>query len=53
MQLETQESKYYATVSCQLGLMGLKTDGTPAQSFYSDQVVSRAMFGTILSRLLR
>jgi hypothetical protein len=33
--------------------MGLGNDGTPAAKFNPDNQVTRAQFGTILSRLLR
>lgn len=41
-----------AITACQLGLMGLDTDGTPAISFNPKQTVTRAIFGTAFSRLL-
>ena len=52
MQNQTKEFQTYATLSCQLGLMGLKTDGTPASTFSPDGQVNRAIFGTTLSRTL-
>lgn len=53
MQNETQELQSYAIKACQLGLMGLKTDGTPADKFNPNGQVNRAIFGTTLSRALR
>lgn len=49
---QTEEFKNYAILSCQLGLMGLKTDGTPAEVFNPNDEVTRAIFGTTLSRAL-
>lgn len=50
---ETQEMKSFAILSCQLGLMGLNEDGTtPKKTFEPNQLVNRAQFGTVLSRLL-
>ncbi|MCX6822886.1 MAG: S-layer homology domain-containing protein [candidate division SR1 bacterium] len=41
-------------LACELGLMGYASDGvTVNDTFKPNQVVSRAQFGTILSRLLR
>lgn len=53
MQNQTEEFKKYAIMSCQLGLMGLKTDGSPAPKFQPNEQVNRAIFGTTLSRTLR
>lgn len=39
-------------MACQLGIMGLQQDGTPDTVFNPNQHVTRAMFGTALSRLL-
>ena len=52
--LETQEMKDYAVMACQLGMMGYKPDSvTVHQSqFWPNEVVTRAQFGTALSRLL-
>jgi hypothetical protein len=50
---ETAEMKFYANLACQLGLMGLNTDGTTNTVFNPNEVVTRAQFGTILSRTLR
>jgi len=50
---QTAEFQKYAIMSCQLGLMGLKTDGTPATKFDPNDQVNRAIFGTTLSRALR
>jgi hypothetical protein len=40
-------------LSCQLNLMGIQSDGMPLSKFRPDDKVSRAEFGTVLSRLLR
>jgi len=53
MQNQPAELKQYAIIACQLGLMGLKTDGTPASKFTPDGQVDRAIFGATLSRALR
>jgi len=50
---QTEEFKKYAIMACQLGLMGLKTDGTPATKFTPDGQVDRAIFWATLSRALR
>jgi len=52
MSKQTEEFQKYAKLACQLGLMGLKTDGTPADIFNPDDQVNRAIFGTTLSRAL-
>ncbi|MCX6822654.1 MAG: S-layer homology domain-containing protein [candidate division SR1 bacterium] len=49
---ETPEMNYYADLACKLGLMGLKSDGTPDTIFNPSGQVTRAQFGTMLSRLL-
>lgn len=49
---ETFEVIYYAKLACKLGLMWLKYDGTPDTKFSPDGQITRAQFGTILSRLL-
>ena len=53
MDSETTEMKFYAKLACQLGLMWLDTDGKANTIFTPNQVVTRAQFGTVLSRLLR
>ncbi|MEI8091371.1 MAG: S-layer homology domain-containing protein [bacterium] len=52
MKNQSKEMQYYAVVACQLGLMGLNADGTPATKFDPNEEVTRAQFGTTLSRLL-
>ncbi|MEI8091969.1 MAG: S-layer homology domain-containing protein [bacterium] len=49
---ETTEMKYYTRVACYLGIMGIKPDGTSDSVFHPKQMVTRAQFATILSRLL-
>lgn len=50
----SKEMQAYAIASCKLWLMGLENDGlTPKKNFDPNQEVTRAQFGTILSRLLR
>jgi hypothetical protein len=43
----------YIIQACELGLMGIHSDGTPLSAFMPEKTVSRAEFGTVLSRLLR
>jgi hypothetical protein len=50
---QTSELRFYIKLSCQLGLMGLNANGTPDQEFNPEDIVTRAQFGTILSRVLR
>jgi len=51
---QSQEMQEYAKLACQLWLMGLQSDGTtPMKDFDPNGVVTRAQFGTILSRMLR
>ena len=52
MSNETPEMKYYAKLACKLGLMWLKSDWTPDIKFTPNAEVTRAQFGTMLSRLL-
>lgn len=53
MATQTFEMKYYAKLACQLGIMGLKSNGTPDAVFSPNAMVTRAMFGTTLSRVVR
>ena len=47
------EMKYYMKTACELNIMWLESDGkTPLKSFYPHWLVSRAEFGTTLSRLI-
>lgn len=45
---QSTEIKFYIKLSCQLGLMGQGID-----NFDPNGVVTRAQFGTIMSRLIR
>ena len=49
---DSEELQFYMRTVCQLGLMWLKSDGTPDTMFTSNGILTRAQFGTILSRLL-
>ena len=49
---ESKEMKFYAKLACQLGLMWLQSDWTPAEKFNPRGIVTRAQFGTVLSRAL-
>lgn len=49
---ETSEMKFYAKLACQLGIMWLESDWIPAKEFNPRWIVTRAEFGTALSRLL-
>jgi hypothetical protein len=53
MQAEDTEMRLYAKIACQLGLMGLDTEGNPTSTFNPNVEVTRAQFGTVLSRALR
>jgi hypothetical protein len=48
----TQEFQTYIIQACELGLMGIRSDGTPLSAFMPNKKISRAEFGTVLSRLL-
>ena len=50
---ETSEMTFYAKLACQLGLMGRNSDGTQSDTFFPNEEVTRAQFGTVLSRALR
>ena len=52
MAKQSEEMQYYAKVACELWLMGLSSDGTPATKFNPTDEVTRAQFGTVLSRAL-
>ncbi|MFA7717632.1 MAG: S-layer homology domain-containing protein, partial [Candidatus Absconditabacterales bacterium] len=49
---ESIEMKFYAKTACQLGLMGLDVNGVPISTFNPNGKVTRAQFGTVLSRAL-
>ena len=50
---ETDEMKYFMKTACELELMWQESDWvTPAKSFNPNDYVTRAQFGTVLSRLL-
>ncbi|MCS6982887.1 MAG: S-layer homology domain-containing protein, partial [Candidatus Absconditabacterales bacterium] len=48
---QTQEMKDFIIRACEMGLMGLKADGTPDTLFNPNNIVTRAEFGTTLSRI--
>lgn len=51
---ESQELQYYMQAACQLGLMGYENNGVRVKSqFDTVNMVDRAQFGTVLSRMLR
>jgi hypothetical protein len=50
---ESNEMKLYMQYSCQLGLMWLDSNGSPATKFNPNEKVTRAQFGTVMSRMLR
>ena len=53
MEDQSSEMKFYSKIACQLWLMGLESDGIqPWKSFNPNDIVTRAQFGTILSRLI-
>jgi hypothetical protein len=50
---QSKEMQEYTKLACQLWLMGMETDGvTPMNRFMPNDTVTRAQFGTVLSRLL-
>jgi hypothetical protein len=49
---ESIEMQLYIKLSCQLGIMGLKSDGSPDVVFNPADDVTRAEFGTMLSRII-
>ncbi|MDR0282402.1 MAG: hypothetical protein LBI53_03695 [Candidatus Peribacteria bacterium] len=53
IQGETLELQKYMTLACQYNIMGINPDTTPLSDFLPNQIVSRAEFGTVLSRILR
>jgi hypothetical protein len=52
IQSETEELQTYIILACQYGIMGVHTDGSALSDFMPHQTVSRAEFGTVLSRIL-
>lgn len=53
MKNQTSETNFYSKMVCQLWLMWLESDGIdPLKSFTPNDVVTRAQFWTILSRLI-
>lgn len=49
----SEEMQFFTKTACQLSLMGLEPDGnTPKKTFEPNDLVNRAQFGTILSRLI-
>ncbi|HPC34357.1 MAG TPA: S-layer homology domain-containing protein, partial [Candidatus Absconditabacterales bacterium] len=52
MDNQSDEMKYYATLACQLRIMGLDVNENPADKFNPDGIVTRAEFGTAFSRLI-
>ena len=53
MDIENTEMKFYSKLACQLGLMGLDANGLQVSTFSPNDEVTRAQFGTVLSRTLR
>ncbi len=49
---QNEERKKYAKLACQLWIMGLQEDWTPDVVFNPDKLMTRAMVGTTISRLL-
>ncbi len=49
---KNSEMQGYAITACQLGIMGLKGDGTAAVTFNPDQLIDKAQFTTMLSRMI-
>jgi hypothetical protein len=49
----TNDLHGFMIMACQLEIMGINPDGTPLDNFRPNDFVTRAEFGTVLSRLLR
>lgn len=50
---ESVEMKFYIKTACQLGLMGRESDGKTTQKIFNPKdTITRAQFGTVVSRLL-
>ena len=50
---ESAEMKFYIKTACQLGLMGREADGLSTKKMFDpNEIMTRAQFGTVLSRLL-
>jgi hypothetical protein len=52
MNNQSLEARFYSKLACQLGIMGIDLDWSPAETFTPNGIVTRAEFGTILSRTL-
>jgi hypothetical protein len=52
MKNETTERQRYARLACQLGIMGHESNRDIAENFAPNGSVTRAQFGTVLSRVL-
>jgi hypothetical protein len=48
-----QESQKYIKLACQLGIMGVDANKNPLKTFNPEASVTRAVFGTTLSRTMR
>lgn len=48
---KNMETRSYAIGACQLGIMGLKGDGTPAETFNPNGLLDKAQFATMISRM--
>jgi len=48
-----QESQNYMILACQLGIMGVDANRNPLKNFNPEASVTRAVFGTTLSRTMR
>lgn len=49
---ETAELQQYAIDACQFGIMGLRGDGSPADIFNPNNLLDKAQYSTMLSRLI-
>ena len=52
MERENQEMRNAASTACQLRIMGIDKTGEPNTTFNPDGNLTKAQFGTLLSRLL-
>lgn len=53
IQDQSAELQEYIIEACQMGIMGVNTNGGSDNYFYPDKIVTRAEFGTAFSRVIR
>lgn len=50
--LQTKEMKDFMIIACQLDIMGIKPNKLPLEDFRPNDTVTRAEFGTVMSRMM-